>query len=160
MLFGKDDPFSIETEDHAVFLGKEEAGKPDQSTLANVIVNEEPAIKNQGSILPCHSLNVKKPEDGGETISNYQRLTLKKNLEITKNKKKKQSYTKYKRSNSNPKNLINPSCPYCFKILLNQERMKHHIIECKKNQEIKQTSNLKFKIKLKPDSKNILEQMK
>ena len=160
MLFGKDDPFSIETEDHAVFLGKEEAGKLDQSTLANVIVNEEPAIKNQGSILPCHSLNVKKPEDGGETISNYQRLTLKKNLEITKNKKKKQSYTKYKRSNSNPKNLINPSCPYCFKILLNQERMKHHIIECKKNQEIKQTSNLKFKIKIKPDSKNILEQMK
>ena len=71
---------------------------------------------------------------------------------------------KTKKNNKKKKNKIllssvEPSCPYCFKILLNQEKMKLHMNQCKRNQEATPTNNLKFKIKLQSDSNSILEKI-
>ena len=81
-----------------------------------------------------------------------------KKLENKKKAMRNSKKNKKEEKNSTSPSGIEPSCPYCFKILLNQEKMKLHMNQCRRNQEAT-TNNLKFKIKLQSDSNSILEKI-
>ena len=153
ILFSKDDPFSIETEEPAV---------SSTSTQDNLTMSENKShgvVNVAGPIFqPCNQdmqscVDIEEKKDKSFKTNNKKKsLKHGKNVKIKKNKKEDICKTSIIG--------IEPSCPFCFKILLNQEKMKLHMDQCKKNQETTQTTNLKFKIKLQSDSKNILEKIK
>ena len=153
--FGKDDPFSIEeAEDPAVISTRDKKSyklELNPSTLQNDVVNEGPNI---------HS-NLRMKEKAETSFEANKKNSIKHTQKLENNEKlTKQA----KRNNKEETNKISPSgiepsCPYCFKILLNQEKMKLHMNQCKRNQEATPTNNLKFKIKLQSDSNSILEKI-
>ena len=50
---------------------------------------------------------------------------------------------------------VDPSCPYCFKLLLNPMKMRLHIAECKANKDRESNNSLKLKIQISPDTSKI-----
>ena len=152
ILFSKDDPFSIETEEPAI---------SSSSTQVNLTISENKS-HDVGNVVgpifqPCNQdmqsyVNMDEKKEKSLKTNNKKK-SIKKGKNVKNKKNKKEDI--YKTSIIG----IEPSCPYCFKILLNQDKMKLHMDQCKKNQETSQTTNLKFKIKLQSDSKNILEKI-
>ena len=153
ILFSKDDPFSIETEEPAVSSTSTQDNLPMSENKSQDVVNVAGPI-----FQPCNQdmqscVDIEEKKDKSFKTNNKKKsLKHGKNVKIKKNKKEDICKTSIIG--------IEPSCPFCFKILLNQEKMKLHMDQCKKNQETTQTTNLKFKIKLQSDSKNILEKIK
>ena len=151
VVFSKDDPFSIETEEAAVNpsssqvnLGKSAHDTDNISSVAGPTFHpDNPDMQS------CVKIN----EKSEQPLKMNKGKSIKQGINLKNTKKKKEDVNKTFISG------IEPSCPHCFKILLNQEKMKLHIDQCKKNQEATQTTNLKFKIKLQSDSKSILEKI-
>ena len=75
-----------------------------------------------------------------------------KNKKIPKKKKDKQ-YTDVGQTEQLPN--VDPSCPHCFKLLLNPTKMRLHISECKMNKERDSNNSLKLKIQISPDTNKI-----
>ena len=151
VVFSKDDPFSMETEEAAVTssssqdnLRKSEHNTDDTSIVAGPTFH--PGKLNMQS---CAKIN----EKSEQPIEIFKKKLIKQGTNLKDTRKKKEDVNKTLISG------IEPSCPHCFKILLNQEKMKLHMDQCKKNQEATQMTNLKFKIKLQSNSKSILEKI-
>ena len=68
-------------------------------------------------------------------------------------KKKKRDKKRESREEKMEDNNIDPSCPYCFKLLLNPEKMRLHIANCEKGPD--SVSSFKFKIQLNSESSKI-----
>ena len=75
-----------------------------------------------------------------------------KNKKIPKKKKDKQN-TNVGQTEQLPN--VDPSCPHCFKLLLNPTKMRLHISECKMNKERDSNNSLRLKIQISPDTKKI-----
>lgn len=75
-----------------------------------------------------------------------------KNKKIPKKKKDKQN-TNVGQTEQLPN--VDPSCPHCFKLLLNPTKMRLHISECKMNKERDSNNSLRLKIQISPDTNKI-----
>ena len=159
VLFGKDDPFSIEAEDPAITItqDKVETFKLELKTNAMQIDEAKPNIRTLDSnIYPKLEMSEKAETSFEANTEKSMKQT--KKLENKKKAMRNSKKNKKEEKNSTSPSGIEPSCPYCFKILLNQEKMKLHMNQCRRNQEAT-TNNLKFKIKLQSDSNSILEKI-
>ena len=88
-----------------------------------------------------------------DTHENATDITKSKAVKLIAKKKKKRDKKRESKEEKMEDNNIDPSCPYCFKLLLNPEKMRLHIANCEKGPD--SVSSFKFKIQLNSESSKI-----
>ena len=63
------------------------------------------------------------------------------------------SYKKRKKKHRHSSSEVDPTCPFCFKLLLNPEKMRIHLKNCQMSK--KEENPFRFKIQLIPETNNM-----